>query len=99
MKRQLSEEEKNISEKSLKRIKKEITDLKGNLDYNKALIIKQKYLREFDNDWREYLQKRKDEEDNKIIKQIENLLKEKENTLKELNKQLKDGVEPPTGVG
>lgn len=91
--RQLTKEENKLTEKGLKRNKEELELLKGNLKYNKALIEKQKYLRKFDDDWREYLRKQKNREDEKVLKMIEDEIKNKEESIKRLNKQLNEGVE------
>lgn len=93
MKRQLGKDEKEITENSVERIQEEISDLQVNLEYNKSLKAKEQYLRDFDDEWRTYLRKRKDREDNKILDQMQDLIDSKLNTLEISRKQLKEGVE------
>jgi len=92
MNRKLTKEELEITQKNVDRLESEKSDLFGNLCYNKALISKQKYLREFDNTWREFLQAQKDKEDEKVIKLIESEIKLREENLEITKKQIKEGV-------
>ena len=100
MKRTLDDKEKEVSEKQLEVHKDNLKRLKANLDYNKALLKKQGFLRSFDDKWREYLRGQKDDEDDRAIKMIENEIENEEEHIKILTDQLKDGVEirQPTGV-
>ena len=99
MKRKLNEKEKEMTEKGVKRLNEEISELQNNLDYNQALIDKQKYLRDFDDIWRDYLRNTKDEDDKRLLKQIDNLFKQKADTIHNLQKQLKEGVEESNAIG
>lgn len=92
--RPLEDKEKELTEKGIERLKKENVKLKENLEYNWALILKQKTLREFDDRFRDYLRKQKDEEDNKILELINNEIKLKEDNIEIMEKQLIEGVEP-----
>ena len=98
MKRQLTEEEKELTTKSIERIQEEKRDLSLNLDFNKGLIDKQRYLRAFDERWRIFLQEQKYKEDNEILKKMQQLLDQKTELLKELDKQIREGVEKPSTV-
>lgn len=105
MKRQLNKEEREISEKQLARHKKELRDLETRLRYNKKIIKLQEHKRmlenekiEIDDEFREFLRRQKDEEDENIIKRFEADIKEEEKHIKILNEQLNEGVDIPTGV-
>lgn len=93
MKRNLYKEEEKVVKRQLERHKELVKDLNINLLYNKSLLDKQEYLRNFDDKWREYLRKRKNEEDNKILKEIEKEIDNSKEHIEILNKQLKEGVE------
>jgi len=99
--RQLNSEEKELTEKGIERLKKEVKELEENLEYNIALKFKEDYLRKFDDKWREVLRNRKDREDNKILKLMETEIKEKKKSIKEMEKHISEGVEEkkPLGVG
>ena len=96
--RQLEGEEKEVSEKQLKKRKEELEKFKLNLEYNKDLIKKQKFLQELDDKWRIFLRGRKDDEDIQIIKSIEFEIDNTDKMVKLLEKQLNEGIEVPTGV-
>ena len=100
MKRKLTKDEKQKTEKAVKSITKEVKLLKENLAYNKAIIDKQNYMRDFEDKWRPYLRDKKDEEDRDTMKELNSVFKMKEATLTELQNQLKEGVEikKPAGV-
>ncbi len=98
MKRQLSTDEKKLSQSSVDRITKEVNELADNLLYNKALIDKQEYLRAFDNTWRYFLRKQKDKDDLEILDKMQILIDQKRKVIEELLKQIKDGVEKPSSV-
>jgi len=93
MKRKLDKDELKFTEKGIKRNIEELKKLKENFEYNKALISKQNYLREFDNKWRDYLRSQKDEEDKKVFKIIEEEIKNHEQTIKVLQTHINEGVE------
>jgi len=92
-KRDLTSEEKKISQKQLERHKTNNEKLKKSLEYNKALLEKQQFNRAFDDKWREYLRTQKDEEDNKVFDLLEEEIKNTEETIEQLTIQLKEGVE------
>ena len=94
VKRELSNKEKKICNDSIKRLTKETKEITDNYDYNSALIEKQKYLREFDNKWRSYLQERKDEEDESILQAMSKKIYENKSIVNDLNKQITEGVTP-----
>jgi len=98
MKRQLDEKERKLSEKSIDRLDIEIDELQENLEYNKALLDKQAYLRDFDDTWRQFLRDQKDKEDEKLLDQMKSLIDDKKRTVEQLQKQINEGVEKPTGV-
>jgi len=99
--RQLNNDERELTEKGIKRMEVELKELKENLEYNKDLKSKEKFLRNFDDVWRDRLRKRKDKEDEKTLKQMKAIIDEKEKTVKQMNKHLTEGVEKkiPHGVG
>lgn len=98
MKRQLSQTEKELSEKGLKRNKEELELIKLNLEYNKDLIQKQNEARLFDDKWRDYLRQQKDREDKKVLLQIEPIIKETEESIANLTEQLNNGVDVKSSV-
>ena len=100
MKRKLTAEEEKMTKFGLERNKEDLDKLNYNLSYNKALMAKQKYLRDWEDKWREPERLRKDMEDLEIIKMIESEIRLKEEAIKDLKEHLKDGVEVkvPTGV-
>ena len=101
MKRQLTKREIEKTREGINRLSKEVAGLVGNLNYNKALIEKQIHTRNFDDMWRPYLRRRKDAEDRKVIKLMEEEIESKKKTVLEMKKHLKEGVEvkDPTGLG
>lgn len=92
-KRQLTKEEKDFTNRNLNVKKEDLTRLEENLQYNKDLIKKQMYLREFDDKWRLYLRKQKDYEDNKVIVTMDNEIVSIKELIEITEKQLKEGVE------
>jgi protein subunit release factor A len=83
-KKEIIKLEKNGIEKN----QKEIAQLKKNLEYNIALITRQKDQRAFEDKWREFLRNQKDEEDSKVLKIIESEIKIREETISNSEKQL-----------
>jgi len=100
MKRKLNKEELKLTEKGIKRNIEELKKIKENFEYNKSLMEKQKYLRDFDDKWRIYLRKNKDDEDKKIFGIIEEEIINHKQIIKNLQEQLNEGVEmkKPLGV-
>lgn len=91
--RQLTDQEKSLTEKNLKRNQEELKILSQNLEYNLALIKRQKETRDFDDTWREYLRNQKDSEDQKVIKIINEEIGCRNETIKLCEDQLNNGVE------
>lgn len=98
MKRKLTEKEANLSNKNLERLKKELTELESNLEYNKGLIEKQNNQRDFDDKWRDYLRNRKDEEDNKILQVINDKIEETKLVIERTQKELNEGTDLPNVI-
>lgn len=101
MKRQLTKEEKELTNRNISINEKELKELKENLDYNQSLIIKQNYLRDHDDKWRDFLRRQKDREDENVLKTISQAIREKENIINIAKDQVKNGVETKEvqGVG
>ena len=99
MKRELTEEERKMEQIGLDRNLKNLKILKDNFEYNKALLAKQEYLREFDDKWREFLRNQKKEEDEQVFKTIEDEIKNKEKLINDAQKHLSEGVEVRSGLG
>lgn len=92
MNRQLDDDERKITERNLLKKKEDLIKYEDNLNYNKALINKQTYLRDFDDEWREYLRKQKDNEDIQVLTAIYNEIKQLKEIIKITEEQLKEGV-------
>lgn len=88
----LTQEEKTRTQKGIEKNMKVLKQKKEILNYSEALIAKQKYLRKFDDDWREYLRMQKDAEDENIIKAMRDEIKEYEQIIKIELQKLKEGV-------
>jgi hypothetical protein len=97
--RQLTKDERELTERNLKRSKDELISLQMNKKYNQSLIDKQNQLREFDDKWREYLRKQKDEDDKKVINALEQEIDIRKFTIKTAEEQLKNGVEEKKILG
>jgi len=93
MKRQLTEEEKEKTEKGMTRLAKEITDLKENIEFNEKTIAFQKAQEDYNEFARPYLQKQKEAKDEKTMSYMRMDLMSKQDTLKGLHSHIKDGVE------
>lgn len=99
MKRKLTKEEEQLTKLGLDRNSKELKTLKENLDYNLDLIAKQKYLREHDDRWREFLRMQKDNEDKQVVEAINKEIANKEDLVKTAKLHLNEGVEIKTPIG
>lgn len=86
-----------LEKEGIERNKKNLRLLKLNLEYNKALIQKQKESREFDDKFRDYLREQKDLEDSNILKAINSEVKMTEEAISNSTNQLKKSY--PAGVG
>jgi hypothetical protein len=99
VKRELTEEERKLEQLGLDRNTENLKVLKENFEYNKALLEKQEYLREFDDKWRDFLRRQKKIEDDQVLETIENEIKNKENLINTAKKHLKEGVDVKTPAG
>lgn|SRR3990167_4873473 len=93
MRRKLTSEEEKLEKLGLERNKKELDLLNYNISFNKSLIDKQKYLREWEDKWREPERLRKDLEDDNVLKTIQTEIDMKINSIKIAEEHLKHGVE------
>jgi hypothetical protein len=96
MKRPLTDEEKQIDTRQLEVKNKDLEKLKDSLAYNEAIIHKQEYVREFDDNWRQYLRENKDEEDSIFVKTMKDQIENIESHIDELDDHLNNGVEIKT---
>jgi len=92
-KRQLKEDEANKTQKGIEKNQKTLKEKKETLNYSKALIKKQQYMRDFDDKWRVFLRKEKDKEDQTIIKNMEDEIKGYEKVINIEKDKIKNGVE------
>ena len=86
----MEEKDTKILELQLERHTKLITEGNEDLEYNKSLIEKKKYLRNHEDKWRDFLRLRDEEYDNNVLKTIELNIKDSEQHIKEITKQLKE---------
>jgi len=86
----MNDEERKLTEKGIKNNEKLLTELESELAYNKSVVKLQKIQREFDNYWRHYKQNKKDGDDNRIIKSMEDEIKLKKETIEINKKQLEE---------
>jgi len=99
MKRQLTKKEKEVTEKNHEKNVKKLKSMKDRLAYNEALMNKENYLRTFQNKWADYLQTRKDEENDEIIKNNQIEIKEQKIIVNSTQDQLDNGVEVKENPG
>ena len=93
MKRTLTDTEKKLSEKGLKRIDNEIKDLKEKIIYYEKTKEYMKAKRDYEDFTRPYNRKAQDEEMEKEMKTAQQMLIEFNNQLKVLKEQIQHGVE------
>jgi len=93
MKRQLTDKEKEITLKNLQSTKDELESAEQSLAYNQAVLKKQKYLREFQEKWSEYLYKQKDREDLRLVEAMKIKMEQTREAIVLTEKQLEEGVE------
>lgn len=91
--RQLTREEKRLTERNLKRQNEEIDQLRKNREYNLDMIGKQNFIRLLDDKWRDFLREQKDQEDKKVISMIDSEIENRESTVKIAKSQINQGVE------
>lgn len=93
MKRQLTKEEKEITTKNLKFTQEELEDIEKSLAYNEAILEKNKYLKEFQTKWADYLYNQKDKEDNRLLEAMRTKIEQSKEAIKLTETQLVEGVE------
>ena len=93
MKRELTKEEKEITNKNLQHTRDELAAAEASIEYNEAVLEKQKYLREFQEKWTSYLIKQKDDEDNKILEAMKLKVEQTKEAITLTETQLTEGVE------
>jgi len=100
-KRELTKEEKEITEKQLLRHKENKDRLVKSLEYNKAVVDMNRKQRDFNETWNEYKRDLKEEEEEKSLKLIADEIGNIEEHITQLTTELKEGVEqkPHVGVG
>ncbi len=81
--------EEQVIKNQLERHEKNKVKLEKSLEYNEALIEKQKQLRAHDDQWREFLRNQKDESDQILLKQIEAEIENIKKHIKELKETKK----------
>lgn len=98
-KRELTKEERELSEKQLNKHKENLKELEMNMKYNKSLIKMQQDKRTHDELFRPYLLAKKDKEDEEVLNIIKKEIENSEEHIKILTDQLKNGVEIKKIVG
>ena len=98
-KRQLDKREKKFTERNLERQRKNAKELKKEIEYNKAIIDKNRYNRNFQDKWRPYLRQKEVELEDKTIKDMERELKDINELIEITEKQLNEGVETKQPLG
>jgi len=93
MKRKLTAEEIEKTNKGITRLGKEIIELKENIEFNEKTIKFQKAQEDYNDFARPYLKKQKEAKDKKTMDYMRQDLKSKHDTLNELRSHIKDGVE------
>jgi len=93
MKRQLTKEEKEITNKNLQHVRDELKSAEGSLKYNQAVLEKQTYLRGFQEKWKDYLYMQKDTEDSKLVEAMKVKIEQTREAITLTEKQLNEGVE------
>lgn len=97
--RQLTNEEKKLAEKGIKRLNKELVDAKLSGEYAKKKLEYLKKVWEFE-DFSRPLEREKSEENSiNAQKQSEADVKLIQEKIKELEKQIKEGVKEVSGTG
>ena len=84
----MDEKEEKLISKQLERHKKLIDDAKEDLLYNQALIEKKNYLRAHEDKFRDFLRKRDEENDDKVLRTIQLNIKDSEKHVEQLTNQL-----------
>jgi len=92
LKRQLTVEELEKTNKGINRLEKELEELEETIVYNLHTIKFQKAQDEYQDMVRPYLRKKREQESTKAMSYFEQELKEKQATLANLKEQVKDGV-------
>ena len=97
MKIKQTDTDMGLIKKQLEKKKEELIKESQRLEYNKALIEKQNFLREHDDKYRPFLRNQKDEDDKRVIKQFESDLENIKRHIKELKDSL-EGKKVPIGI-
>ena len=97
--RQLTNQEKKMTERGIVKVTKELEIMREELAYNKAIVELQNVNRDFEDKWREFKRNRKDEEDRKMLEAMENEVKIKEHSRYEMTKHLEEGVKEKSEGG
>lgn len=92
-KRPLDETEKKLTEQGVKRVTKEIEELKEQIQFNEKTIAFQKVQSDYQEATRPYLKKKKESEDKKVMGALNETVERDQFTLDNMNDHLKNGVE------
>lgn len=98
MKRKLTDIEKEATKKGLKISINQLELLEESLEYNLAVLQKQKEQRIFDDKFRPYLRKQKDTQDKQSIDLLKSDIKIVNEKVEIAKKHLKEGVEKKQGA-
>ena len=90
--RELTDEERDKTDKGIDRIAKEISELKDSIEYNEKTMAFQKVQAEYQDFVRPYLKEKKRVEDKKTMALMNQDLAFKEATIKELYGHIEKGV-------
>jgi len=93
VKRKLTDEEKKLTMKGIKRLKKEIEEIEEHLKYLRKTKAFKKIKRKYIEDITPYIQKNEDKEIDNQIKQLTNQMEEKSKNIEIMENQIKNGVE------
>lgn len=93
MKRQLDEQEIEMTNKGIVGVQKRMDDIKLQIDFNEKTIAFQKAQNEYQDAIRPYLKQKKEEEDKKVMGALKETLAREEDSLKNMQDQLEKGVE------
>jgi hypothetical protein len=92
VKRQLDKQEDEMTNKGIIRIENQINELNEQIVFNEKVIAFQKIQEEYQNSVRPYLEKKKEEENKKIMGTLNEQLARLNDTLKLLKNQKQSGV-------
>jgi hypothetical protein len=92
MTRKLTEVEKELTEKNLKKRIDKLELLKENLEYSYAMIEKNDFIRNFEDKWKPLVRKTQLKEEEDTIELIKSQIEEEESMINKIKDQLKNGV-------